>query len=55
LPDHLRVLSDVFAAAPHAAVVHTAAEVINEHGTVVRPLGDRMKSLYAPSSCGQPR
>ena len=50
LPRHLQVLSDVFAAYPGAAVVHTAVEVINEHGTVVRPLGDRMKSYYAPSS-----
>jgi len=49
LPRHLEVLSDVFAAYPGAAVVHTAVDVINEHATVVRPLGDRMKSYYAPS------
>jgi glycosyltransferase involved in cell wall biosynthesis len=49
LPTHLQVLSDVFAAYPGAAVVHTAVAVIDEHDTVVRPLGDRMKSYYAPS------
>lgn len=49
LPDHLQVVSEVFRAHPEATVVHTGVEVINEAGRVVHPLGDRLKSFYAPS------
>jgi glycosyltransferase involved in cell wall biosynthesis len=49
LPDHLLVVSEVYADHPDATVVHTGVQVINEKGKVVRPLGDRLKTFYAPS------
>ncbi len=49
LPDHLQVVTDVFAQHPAATVVHTGVRVIDDNGTLVRPLGDRMKTFYAPS------
>ncbi|MDG3009334.1 glycosyltransferase family 2 protein [Rhodococcus sp. D2-41] len=48
LPNHLEVVAAAFAAHPGAAVVETGVEVIDEHGAVVRPLGDRVKSWLAP-------
>jgi glycosyltransferase involved in cell wall biosynthesis len=52
LPDHLQVVTDVFAAHPEATVVHTGVEVIDENDNTVRPLGDRVKGFYAPSGPG---
>jgi len=52
LPDHLQVVTDVFGTHPEVTVVHTGVEVIDEHDRAVRPLGDRVKSFYAPSGQG---
>jgi hypothetical protein len=49
LPDHLQVVTEVFADHPEATVVHTGVQVIDEHDRAARPLGDRVKSFYAPS------
>ena len=49
LPEHLRVATELFESHPHATVVHTGVEVIDENDRVVRPLCDRLKSFYAPS------
>lgn len=49
LPDHLRVVTEVFAAHPEATVVHTGVQVIDENDRAVKPLGDRVKTFYAPS------
>ncbi len=49
-PNYLEVVADCFAAHPEAAVVQTGVVVIDEHHRAVRPLGDRMKNIYAPSA-----
>jgi len=49
LPDHLRTVTEIFGQHPEATVVHTGVLVIDENGTLVKPLGDRMKTFYAPS------
>ena len=49
LPQHLTVLTAVFESHPDATVVHPAVQVIDEHGSPVVPLGDRIKSFYAPT------
>lgn len=49
LADHLEVVTELFDTYPGATVVHPGVVVINEHGQPVRPIGDRMKSHYAPS------
>ena len=49
LPDHLAVISAVFDQHPQATAVQPGVVVINERGNPVRPIGDRMKSFYAPA------
>ena len=49
LPDHLAVATEIVESHPRATVVHTGVVVIDEADRVVRPLGDRLKSFYAPS------
>lgn len=49
LPEHLSVISSVFAAHPGATAVQPGVVVIDERGRPVRPIGDRMKSFYAPA------
>jgi len=49
LPNHLQLAAELFESHPHATVVHTGVLVIDENDQVVRPLGDRLKSFYAPS------
>ena len=49
LPHHLKVLTAVFESHPDASVVHTGVQVIDEHDRPVKPLGDRLKSFYAPT------
>ena len=49
LPQHLKVVAAVFESYPDATVVHTGVQVIDEHGKPVNPLGDRLKSYYAPT------
>lgn len=53
LPEHLEVVMDVFSSNPQAAVVQTGVQVIDEHGDVRHPLGDRMKVVYGPSRRGR--
>jgi hypothetical protein len=49
LPNFLQVAVDALAGFPAAAVVQCGVAVIDEHGRLVRPLGDRVKQRYAPS------
>lgn len=48
-PNYIDVVLAAFARHPEAAVVSPGVDVIDEHGAVVRPLGDRIKSALAPS------
>jgi hypothetical protein len=48
LPNFLQVAVDALARFPAAAVVQCGVAVIDEHGRLVRPLGDRVKQRYAP-------
>lgn len=48
-PNYLDVITRTIASAPQVDVIQPGVEVINEHGTVVRPLVDRVKQgLLAP-------
>ena len=49
LPDHLEVAAQIVRSHPEATVIHTGVVVIDESGRLIRPLGDRLKSFYAPS------
>ena len=49
LPNFLQVAADALAAFDAAAVVQCGVAVIDGHGRLVRPLGDRVKEHYAPS------
>ena len=48
-PNFLQLAVDNFAAFGDAAVVQCGVAVIDEHGRLVRPLGDRIKERYAPN------
>ena len=48
LPDYLSTVRRLAAAHPDAAVIAPGVEVIDDAGQLVRPLGDRIKSLLAP-------
>ena len=48
LPDYLSTVRRLADAHPDAAVIQPGVEVIDDAGTVVRPLGDRIKSVLAP-------
>jgi len=48
-PDYVDVITRTIEAVPYADVIQPGVQVIDEHGTVVRPLVDRVKSgLLAP-------
>lgn len=48
-PNYVDVINRTIAAVPDADVIQPGVEVINEHGTVIRPLVDRVKlGLLAP-------
>ncbi|WP_038171019.1 glycosyltransferase family 2 protein [Tomitella biformata] len=49
-PNYVDVVLAVFAQHPDAAVVSPGVHVIDDSGAVVRPLGDRIKSMLAPSA-----
>ena len=53
LPNFLQVAVDAMAAFDQATVVQCGVAVIDEHGRLVRPLGDRVKQRYAPDSGGR--
>ncbi|MFT4043973.1 MAG: glycosyltransferase family A protein [Gordonia sp. (in: high G+C Gram-positive bacteria)] len=55
LPDYLATVRELAQAHPDAAVIAPGVEVIDSAGRVVRPLGDRIKSLLAPSGPTQLR
>jgi glycosyltransferase involved in cell wall biosynthesis len=48
LPNFLEVVEGAVARFPDAAIVQCGVEVIDEHDTVVHPLGDRVKTALAP-------
>ncbi|MDY0908997.1 glycosyltransferase family 2 protein [Microbacterium sp. CFBP9034] len=49
LPNYVSLIRRTIAAVPHADVIQPGVQVIDEHGTVVRPLVDRVKQgLLAP-------
>ena len=48
LPNFLQAVDDAFRAHPGASIVQVGVEVIDEHGRLVRPLGDRVKAHYRP-------
>ena len=48
LPNFLQVATDALAAFEQAAVVQCGVAVVDEHGRLVRPLGDRVKERYTP-------
>ncbi|MFT4126235.1 MAG: glycosyltransferase [Gordonia sp. (in: high G+C Gram-positive bacteria)] len=47
-PDYLSTVCGLASAHPGAAVIAPGVEVIDADGAVVRPLGDRIKSVLAP-------
>jgi glycosyltransferase involved in cell wall biosynthesis len=49
-PDHLARGVAALAGNPDAAIVASGVDVIDADGTLVRPLGDRVKSVLAPSA-----
>jgi glycosyltransferase involved in cell wall biosynthesis len=51
-PNFLQVAADNFTAFGDAAIVQCGVAVIDEHGRLVRPLGDRIKERLAPNVDG---
>ena len=52
-PDYVATVLALYEAHPEVAMVQPGVEVIDEHGTVVTPLADRMKrNLFAPKTSG---
>ena len=52
-PDYVATVLALYEAHPEVAMVQPGVEVIDEHGTVVAPLADRMKrSVFAPKVAG---
>ncbi|MFL6116590.1 MAG: glycosyltransferase family 2 protein [Catenulispora sp.] len=52
-PDYVETVLGLYEAHPEVALVQPGVEVIDEHGTVVDPLADRMKrSVFAPKVDG---
>lgn len=52
-PDYLDVIGRTIAAVPHADVIQPGVEVIDEHGTQVHPLADRVKQRILAPRGGQ--
>ncbi|MEO9326462.1 glycosyltransferase family 2 protein [Gordonia aurantiaca] len=48
-PDYLRTVGMLARHHPTASVIQPGVDVIDEHGRPVRPLGDRIKGVLAPS------
>ena len=54
LPNYLAVVEDALERFPAAAIVQCGVQVIDEHGTVVRPMVDRVKTWLTPRA-SEPR
>jgi len=52
-PDYVATVLALYQAHPEAAMVQPGVEVIDEHGTVVAPLADKVKrNMFAPKLSG---
>lgn len=54
-PDYVQVVLAAHERFPEAAVIQPGVRVVDEHGTQVRPLGDRVKQVLRPGTPRGPR